>query len=1078
MNSSVSWSIKDTEHDPHGAAVETVNRAGAPVGDWLDDIIVERAKPAVPSGSADHRAEMDAIAAQMARFARPAAAADESGDALGADAEPQPPSLRAIDTGTAQGEAPRFEGNDAIRNAVAEIARRQAVLDGYTAAKATPGAVPPSWGPASTEARFAAGHRFVPSRDGLHGSDGAMTPSVPQVSMEGASSPDEAVLPDDSASRHDVAPFAAAQTRGPTDQRRSGTDLGTEVAQTFARFSRDLHDAIHATDARPAVQDLDRQVRQIGRAVAGIGAWLPPGETLARINEQTREMRDLLAAGAGRLPSATFAERQAATLEARLGQSVSLTRSAASDRDGTAAETPMLLDDLEPGAVLALETSLDDLSSRMERGLDAQDRAGLIEGLSRRVDEIQSSLRPHGTGVAADTRPLERLVRGISDHIGQVREASADASQLETAVSAVAAGAEGGVSTIEAQIAKLAERLDRSESSLKVLDGVGHSLGELFSQLEITRQVAVDAAEAAARTAARDTLRAALQNPSLGLRTSDASPGLANQVTRGMDDLRATQESAERRTQAVLSDMQNTMERLARQISDAGGPGIPAGGRAADMPRTGLDDGGRGRGRTQADEERRAQEAGRNEGPPRGADEIAGVDLDPSDLLIEPGFGRGQQGRTEPRFGSDLDGGLDADASTPTSVSGSPAVDGDGPASFIAAARRAAQAAQASAATNATLKAGEGRSASRRTAAPGAGTLGRARDYLARNRRPILLTIAALVLLVGVLEAVKLSLDAQGPARIGTAGSASSETGSTRVAGALPQVGAEPGGKLSQLAPASTQLASQSAQPVAAPPSSGSTATAPGRAPLPTFVVGPAKPQIAAADGIGDGLRSLAAAGDPAAQYEVGVRFADGRGVGRDPKLALTWLEKAGQQGLPMAQYRLGSVYEKGIGADRDPVLALSWYGKAAEAGNVRAMHNLAVMAAEGAAGKPDYAKAAQWFQKASSYGVRDSQFNLAILYARGLGIEQSLAQSYTWFAIAASEGDEDAAKKRDEVGQKLDAAVLTTAKAAVDAYRPAPQTPAANDVSSPPGGWDAVAPRAQGRSPAANGGSAKVSRL
>jgi len=208
------------------------------------------------------------------------------------------------------------------------------------------------------------------------------------------------------------------------------------------------------------------------------------------------------------------------------------------------------------------------------------------------------------------------------------------------------------------------------------------------------------------------------------------------------------------------------------------------------------------------------------------------------------------------------------------------------------------------------------------------------------------------------------------------------------------------------------------------------------------------------------------------------VRLADGRGVGRDPKLALTWLEKAGQQGLPMAQYRLGSVYEKGIGADRDPVLALSWYGKAAEAGNVRAMHNLAVMAAEGAAGKPDYAKAAQWFQKASSYGVRDSQFNLAILYARGLGIEQSLAQSYTWFAIAASEGDEDAAKKRDEVGQKLDAAVLATAKAAVDAYRPAPQTPAANDVSSPPGGWDAVAPRAQGRSPAANGGSAKVSRL
>ncbi len=1092
MNSSVSRSIKDTEHDSHGAAVETANEVRPPLGDWLDDVVVERARPAIAPGSADHRAEMEAIAAEMARFARPAAASDLSGNPSGAEAEPQAPSGGPVDIGPAMGAATRFAGLDAIRNAVADIARRQAVLDGCTAAQSTTEAVPPSArNSASTEALLEVSPRPVPSGDDLHGSDEALSPSTMQMPIEGASLPEKAALQDGAASRDDVASFAAPG-RGPADHRRSGIDLGTEVAQTFERFSRDLHDAIHATDARPAVQDLDRQMRQIGRAVAGIGAGLPPGETLARINEQTREMRDLLAAGAGRLPSPGLAYRQAAASEAQLGRSVSSTRSAAPDGGGAPAELRTSPDDLESGAALAtLENRLDDPSLRMERGLDLQDPAGLIEGLSRRVDEIQSSLPPQAAGTAADPRPLARLVRGISDHIGQAREASSDISQLETAMRNVAGRIEGGapgsdhpgVQAIEAQIARLAERLDRSESSLMALDGVGHSLGELFSQLEMTRQVAVDAAEAAARTAARDTLRAALQNPSLALRTSDASPGLANQMTRGIDDLRATQESAERRTQAVLSEMQNTMERLARQISGAGGPSIATDVQTTGMPQPSLDNGSRRLGKAHASEARRAkEEAPRADDSPRRADEVAGVDLDPSDLLIEPGFGRGQQGRGEPRFGSDPDGEFDTDAATPssasTAASGSPALDGEGPASFIAAARRAAQAAQASAATNATLKAGEGRPTAWSNTAAGAGTLGRARIYLARHRRPILLTIAALVLLVGVLEVVKLSFDAQGPARIGTAGTASSATGETRLAGTPPQAGVEPGAGMSQPGPASQTLASAPPPLLASPSPSGSAGAAPTRAPLPSFVAGPAKLQIAAIDGIGDGLRSLAAAGDPAAQYEVGVRLADGRGVARDLKSALNWLEKAGQQGLPMAQYRLGSIYEKGVGADRDPVLAMSWYGKAADAGNIRAMHNLAVMAAEGAAGKPDYAKAAQWFQKASSYGVRDSQFNLAILYARGLGIQQSLGQSYTWFAIAALAGDEDAAKKRDEVGQKLDAAGLATAKAAADAYRPAAQIPAANDITPPPGGWDAVAPRTLGRSPAVSGGSARVSRL
>ena len=53
-----------------------------------------------------------------------------------------------------------------------------------------------------------------------------------------------------------------------------------------------------------------------------------------------------------------------------------------------------------------------------------------------------------------------------------------------------------------------------------------------------------------------------------------------------------------------------------------------------------------------------------------------------------------------------------------------------------------------------------------------------------------------------------------------------------------------------------------------------------------------------------------------------------------------------------------------------------------------------------------------------------DSQYNLGILYARGIGVEANLAEAYKWFALAAREGDTEAAKKRDDVGARLDQAI------------------------------------------------------
>jgi localization factor PodJL len=174
---------------------------------------------------------------------------------------------------------------------------------------------------------------------------------------------------------------------------------------------------------------------------------------------------------------------------------------------------------------------------------------------------------------------------------------------------------------------------------------------------------------------------------------------------------------------------------------------------------------------------------------------------------------------------------------------------------------------------------------------------------------------------------------------------------------------------------------------------------------------------------------------------------------------------------------------EKGIGVPPDRAAAKGWYLKAAEAGNARAAHNLAVMDAEPAGDEPDYVEAAKWFRKAGEFGVRDSQYNLAILYARGLGVEQDLRQSWMWFSLAAQQGDADAAKKRDEVAAKMDPVSLAAAAEALARFKSLKLDPAANEVTAPPGGWDAgpgMAPTSapMSQSPPAIGGARQQTPL
>lgn len=205
-------------------------------------------------------------------------------------------------------------------------------------------------------------------------------------------------------------------------------------------------------------------------------------------------------------------------------------------------------------------------------------------------------------------------------------------------------------------------------------------------------------------------------------------------------------------------------------------------------------------------------------------------------------------------------------------------------------------------------------------------------------------------------------------------------------------------------------------------------------------------------------LREAANAGDAKALFEIGSRYAEGRGVAADIKAAAQWYEKAADLGFAPAQYRIGNMYEKGNGVERDVAKAKTWYQLAAAQGNASAMHNLAVLFAMGADGTVDNDQATRWFNNAAELGVKDSQFNLGILAAKGVGMQQNLEESYKWFALVAEQGDNDAAAKRDEIAKALTPEQLKRAKATTELWEAKALDPAANAVEVPAAWQDAPA--------------------
>lgn len=724
-------------------------------------------------------------------------------------------------------------------------------------------------------------------------------------------------------------------------------------------------------DPRTTIKGLEGELKRLGVRLEDLGRSGLDPKAFQNIQQQTQEIRDLLKAAVARPLPVERIERQVA----QLAESIDCQRAAGREHG------PYGFDD---DRMSKIEDRLDAIVAKVEEALaDGRDQSR-YEALSHRIDAVHRELAAR----EADRRPLEDLVRGLAQKFEMARESQAQPQAIEA---------------LERQIAELAQRLDRSNTGFSSLTTLEETIGNLFDELERTRQAAFEAAQNAARGALREP----------GAETSHALD-----IGQELQRLHAVQDEADRHTLATLNAVHETLEKVvgrlavvedelslrAKQPGEllASGPAPLFAPREAGQP-------------AKEDEPERQRGSGtaRDNGNKGAMPAAAALE----DFLIEPGSGF--PGRREATNGAARQGrAQDQEA---------PATRSD----FIAAARRAAQAAQ----TESEIAIAKSQARIAVAKPDKAGVLQQTRNFIAQHKRPVVLSLAALFVAIGAYAVIK------------TMGHTQRTDLSYNAAPAAPK----PPPIIAQIVkPAQITTPAQITAAALDPTPMGMSAqqARPGVDPMPTGSIPRSKDAVAGEISQSD-LEAAAQSGNTAAQFALATIYAEGRHVPRDFAAAAQWYTKAAAQGLAPAQYRLASFYEKGLGLPRDLVQARAWYQKAAEAGNVRAMHNLAVLAADGGdSDKPDYATAAQWFKKAAEYGVHDSQYNLAVLLARGLGVQQNFVSSYTWFAIAAAQGDTDAARKRDDVGARLTSNQLAAAKAMAASFRPKMPVAAANDVA------------------------------
>jgi uncharacterized protein len=154
--------------------------------------------------------------------------------------------------------------------------------------------------------------------------------------------------------------------------------------------------------------------------------------------------------------------------------------------------------------------------------------------------------------------------------------------------------------------------------------------------------------------------------------------------------------------------------------------------------------------------------------------------------------------------------------------------------------------------------------------------------------------------------------------------------------------------------------------------------------------------------------------------------------------LAVKEFSAAAEKGDANSQFNVGLMYEQGIGVGKDEKEAVAWYRKAAEQGNSNAQYNLAVLYENGRGTKIDFAKALQWYRKAAIQGDELAVGNLGMLYVRGQGVtkDKVAGLALLLLSVAINDSPQNNAKKNISSLRGVTPDDLTAAQALAEKMR------------------------------------------
>ena len=1114
MNSRVSWSVDGIDPSVRERAEAAARRAGMSLSDWLNSTIGEpippsfsapsSQRPAMPSREsrdvADIHQRLDSITRQIEQISRPA---PRGGDvSRGEAARGEPTVARQLNDAISRLDArlSQISNPAPTRQVQMQEKQRQTELVERAAAQVYRPAPPLS--PASMDFAIA---EITARQNEL---DGPPPRQMPPRNGAPTASPAQPAQPNSTHSMMQAAPagpdFSSLERHLiKITSQIEALQRPDHVEQSIAAFRGELAEIRQAiTEAVPRreIESLENEIRSLSRRIDENRQHGSDGQTLAGIERALGEIREVLR-------SLTPAEQLTGYDEAihNLGAKLDLILRSNDDpstvqqlESAIAALRGIVSNVASNDALARLAEDVHTLSAKVDQLSRFDGNSDAFGMLEQRLAALTSTLESRQAPAASDNSEyLENALRTLSERLDRIPAGNDNASAF---------------AHLEQRVSYLLERLeasgDRSAAPAIDLGRVEEGLHDILRSLE--RQHASLVALADSNRNSTDTAQ-------------PMDSGIVDLVKRELSDIRFSQSETDRRTQDSLETVHSTLGHVVDRLSTIEGdlrtvraaPATTASSPAAaemreeaprvmtplqtypQQPKPELPNPAALQATPQehfaaAPREFHAVQPAAPAAPvapplpPRAISEIlephaaaprAAIAPElPPDHPLEPGTRPPARMSSPSERIAASENAISEIASAPKEpVSSS---------SFIAAARRAAQAAAA-----APPPEKAGRSAKVAPKDKG-GDKAKADDKnpsnISSKIRSLLVGASVVVIVLGTFKMAMTLLDtgsmlqlpmmehssepaapAQAPAP-----AESSTRPATPAAPAPLMMSPTPVEKQSNnsAAPNTLDSARIAVPPQATPPApaaasdiTGAITTLPATGGKLAMIAVPPTERLP--DGIGGPvLRAAALKGDPAAAYEVGVRFAEGKGVAPDLDQAAKWYDRAAQAGVVPALFRLGTFYEKGLSVKKDVDIARRYYAQAAERGSAKAMHNLAVLDADGGGKGANYKSASIWFRKAADRGVADSQFNLGILYARGIGVEQNLAESFKWFSLAAAQGDADAGRKRDDIAKRLDVQSLAAARLAIQTFTPEPQPDDAVNVASPAGGWDSAPAPATGK--------------